>query len=138
MDKQEHILITQDDLDQGVYAFDVNVVLHKRIGVSLDDKAKKDNNGKPTTTVNMTLDLTGVTVKDLVAKLEYDCLVSARRSFREHKWIPADGTKVTVYARDGGKVLIQNLPPDVQAVAIFASLEEPHRSKAIEAFLSTQ
>lgn len=138
VDSVEHILITQEDLDQGVYAFEANVTLHKRIGVSLDDKAKKDNDGKPTSKVDMTLDLTGVTVKDLVAKLEYDCLVAARKSFRDYKWIPADGTKVTVYARDNGKVLLENLPPDVQAIAIFASLEEPHRSKAIQAFLSTQ
>ena len=134
----EQVLITQEDLDNSKYAFGIGVKYSKRIGVS-QSKASRDVSGsKSESQVNMIIDLSALTLKDLVNDADYKYGVNARASFRDHKWIPKHGTTVGVKAIHGGRVRLEDLPPEVMAIAIFSHLEEPHRSKAIAAFMSTQ
>ena len=134
----EQVLITQDDLDNGVYAFEIGVKYSKRIGVSQNKASKDANRKKSESQVNMVIDLSALTLRDLVNDADYKYGVNARQSFRDHKWIPASGTTVKVKATNGGRVRLEDLPPEVMAIVIFSRLEEPHRSKAIKVYLTTR
>ena len=129
-------VITQADLNDERYTFAKGVHYTKQIGVSQSAQTKGE---KSESQVNMTVELTGLTLAALLNDADYKYGVNARASFRSHGWIPESGTKVTVLATDGGRVKLNSLPPEVQALAIFARIEdEGTRQKAIRAFLSTQ
>ncbi len=128
--------ITQADLTNGRYTFAEGVVYSKQIGVSQSAQSKGE---KSESQVNLTVDLSGLPLAILLNDADYKYGVNARASFRSHGWIPEAGTRVTVRASDGGRVKLESLPPEVQALAIFAKIEDVEtRQKAIRAFLSTQ
>lgn len=127
------ITITTDDLVKGKYVFGKDVLRGKQEGVSPTGTQTKS----PDSIFDVTYNFAGLTVGDVLENSIYKLGVNFRSSVRKLNYFPDDTVKVAVPATNG-RMQMSDLPAAQQAIAIFASLPEPQRSRAIEAFLSTQ
>lgn len=129
------IEITAQDLQDGTYVFASDVVAEFQLGVSPKGHTDKE----PVTKVNLQVSYEGANLADILSKVDYQFGVNARRSLREHGWMPKSGSIVNVLATNNASVKMDALPPKVQALAYFSKIEdEAVRKNAIKAFLASQ
>lgn len=140
MDKQ--VVITQEDINSNKYTFADDVITEHKTGVSRSATVKEEAGGIESQ-FKARYHYAGVTLQKVQDLADYRLGVNLRASLRGtgrrgHAWIPPKETAVDVFVKDGGKVQIANLPPEVQAKMLFSGIEdEGTRKKAIKAFLAS-
>lgn len=134
------IVITLEDINNGKYTFAEDVITEHKTGVSRSRKERDENEGSESS-FKARYHYEGSTLQQVMGFADYRLGVNLRDSLRgggkKPAWIPPKETAVDVFVKDGGKVQIKNLPPDVQAQMLFGHIEDVDtRKKAIKAFLS--